>query len=341
MYFPQKYGHAVSYHYIHTLVACVCRYVRNLFLHLEKRHYTNIYIYIIMCTLVTLCNTDAGIRYDHSEFGGRAKYPGFDAVDDYFGTNRRGEDCHGHGTHVASLAGGNDYGVAKKATLYSVRVLQCDNGAPWSTVLNGLDKVVDKVKKDGRPAVISMSLGGTFTFSVDDAMHEVTGAGIPVVVAAGNSNSNACFDSPASSGPVITVAGSAEGDGLYYYTSGGGCVDIFAPGSSVLGADYLSQSGSKYLSGTSMATPVVSGVLAIYLQEKPSLTVQELTQLLIDNSLKDALDFTRLKSFTLDETSPNRLVQVKNGRLSTCELAHDQVHTHTHTCTHTHTHAQC
>ena len=150
------------------------------------------------------------------------------------------------------------------------------------------------------------------------------------MVAAGNNNSNACENSPASSGPAITVAGSAEGDGLYYYTDGGGCVDIFAPGSLVLGANYQSQSGSKYLSGTSMATPIVSGVLAIYLQEKPSLTVQELTQLLIDNSIKDALNFTRLRSFTLDETSPNRLVHVKNGRLSTCELAHE-----------THTHAQC
>ena len=272
---------------------------------------------------VVFLTPNPGIRYDHSEFGDRAKYPGFDTIDEYFGTNQRGEDCHGHGTHVASLAAGNLYGVAKKATIYSVRVLQCDNGAPWSTVLDGLDRVMDKVKIDGRPAVISMSLGGSFTFSVDDAIQLVTSAGIPVVVAAGNDNANACFDSPASSGPAITVGGSAEGDDLYYYTNGGGCVDIFAPGSSVLGADHRSQSDSKYLSGTSMATPVVSGVLAIYLQEKLSLSVQELTQLLIDNSIKDTLDFSRLETFGLAETSPNRLVQVKNGKSPTCKQGHD------------------
>ncbi|XP_041346666.1 alkaline serine exoprotease A-like [Gigantopelta aegis] len=140
---------------------------------------------------------DTGINYDHCEFDShRAIYTGYDPVDNYYGTNLRGRDCNRHGTHVASLACGKHYGVAKKANFNVVS----------SNIVN---------------------------------------MGIPIVAAAGNNRGNACNYSPASAPGVITVAGSARGDGVYYYTNGGSCVNIFAPGSDVIGADY---SCSEYTS---------------------------------------------------------------------------------------------
>lgn len=268
---------------------------------------------------------DSGINYDHEEFENRAKYAGYDPVDEYEATvdeadlpggvfqRRYGADCHGHGTHVASLAGGKTYGSAKKITIYSIRVLQCDNAAPWSTVLDGLDFMSRISYERGRPAIASLSLGGSFYQTMNNAMEILYGQGIHVITAAGNGIRDACYQSPASSPFALTVGGSRDGDWLYTLGSGtnyGPCVDIFAPGESILSADYGCPNCSIIFSGTSMSTPIVTGLAAIHLSRQPLLTPYQLQEKLINESTKDALNYTGIPRNAWDST-PNRLVKIQ------------------------------
>ena len=218
-------------------------------------------------------------------------------------------DCQGHGTHCASLAAGKTSGAAKKANLYSVRVLACNNFGPWSAIMAGLNHVAEKVKETRRPSVISMSLGGGYSLTVDNLVTTIVRGNIPVIVAAGNERDDACDYTPASNSLAITVGGSKSGAGMYYYTNGGKCVDIIAPGQSVLGADRSCDTCTKYLSGTSMATPLVAGVAAIHLQRQPLLTPAQVKQKIIDDSCKNVLDFTDLLS-SLKSSTPNRLLHI-------------------------------
>ncbi len=249
---------------------------------------------------------DTGINYNHQEFEGRAKYSGYDPTDLISpSTIRRGEDCHGHGTHVASLAGGKTYGTAKKARIYSVRVLGCNNAGPWSAVLNGIDHVSQVIAERGRPAVVSMSLSGSFQQAVTNAVQTLHSEGVVIVVAAGNDFADACSRTPASSQYVITVAGSADGDGIYAFTNYGSCVNIFAPGASIRGADHTCVSCSKVISGTSMSTPMVSGVAAIHLQREPRLSSTAVMNKLLTTASTGQLDFSRIPS-NFRSTTPNR-----------------------------------
>ena len=116
---------------------------------------------------------DSGILYSHEEFGYRAKFSGYDPMDEFRNENWRGGDCHGHGTHVASNAAGVKYGVAKKATVYSVRVLDCNNWGPWSVILSGLDHAMQMIAERRRPAIVSMSLWGGYTRSVNEAAEKL------------------------------------------------------------------------------------------------------------------------------------------------------------------------
>ena len=260
---------------------------------------------------------DSGIFYTHEEFGNRAKYAGYDPMDVYLGENRQGADCFGHGTHVASNAGGIMYGAAKKATLYSVRVLDCSNRGPWSTTLDGLDYVMRTIAERGRPAIVSMSLSGSFTQSVNDAVQTLYRSGVPVVVAAGNGASDACSETPASAPDVITVAGSANNDGLYFATNYGRCVDIFAPGDRILGADYFCSDCSQFLSGTSFSAPIVSGAIAILLQRRPLLTPNEIIEELILLSVTNVLNFRVIPS-NFQAITPNRALVIPGQ----CTLRH-------------------
>ena len=146
-----------------------------------------------------------GIRYTHKEFEGRANYSGKDPIDDNYGTNQKGLDCNGHGTHVASLAAGKMFGAAKKANLYSVRVLDCNNTGPWSVIINGLIHVANCAYETGRPSIISMSLYGGYSFTVDYVVSIIALRNIPIIVCAGNARSDSCNFSPASNSLAVTV----------------------------------------------------------------------------------------------------------------------------------------
>jgi subtilisin family serine protease len=197
---------------------------------------------------------DTGILTGHTDFGGRASN-----VYDGFGGN--GQDCNGHGTHVAGTVGGARWGVAKGALLRGVRVFQCSGGSATSTIVAGIDWVTANHIK---PAVANLSLGGGFSQASNDAVTRLAGAGVFVAVAAGNSNQNACNFSPASASAVTTVASSTSGDAKSSFSNFGSCVDLYAPGSGITSAWYTSTTATNTISGTSMASPHVAGAAALY-----------------------------------------------------------------------------
>ena len=266
------------------------------------------------------------MNYDHEEFEGRAEYPGFDPVDNATGSNQEGLDCDGHGTHVASLAAGRIHGVAKKARIHSVRVLNCSGGGPWSTVISGINYVVQKASETGRPSVISMSLSGPKSNSVNMAVENAVNGneslgiqGVPVVVAAGDDNGDACNYSPASTSKAITVGSSTIENQLSSSTNVGPCVDIFAPGTDIYGASSNCISCYQYKNGTSMATPLVSGAIALMLTWQPQLTPSEVYELVIKDSIKNALDFSTY-NFTL--ATPERFSLTMNRLLHILSKLH-------------------
>jgi len=210
---------------------------------------------------------DTGIRTAHNQFGGRA-VKGYDAVT----SGGSAEDCNGHGTHVAGTVGGSTYGIAKSVKLFAVRVLDCGGSGSWSGVIAGMDWVAaNRVK----PAVANMSLGGGASTSVDDALRRLIASGVTVGVAAGNGNrggrqQDACNYSPARVSEAITVGATDKTDTKTSWSNYGPCVDIFAAGSGITSAWYTSNTATNTISGTSMATPHVVGVAALYLQSNTS-----------------------------------------------------------------------
>jgi subtilisin family serine protease len=226
---------------------------------------------------VTAYIIDTGIRFAHSEFGVRAT-SGYDAVDG--GT---ADDCNGHGTHVAGTVGGATYGIAKAVSLVAVRVLDCGGSGSWSGVIAGMDWVAANHKS---PAVANMSLGGGASTSVDDALNRLINSGVTVGVAAGNGNrggrqQDACGFSPARVAAAITVGATDKTDTKTSWSNYGSCVDIFAPGSGITSAWNTSNTATNTISGTSMATPHVVGVAALYLQGHATAT-----PLTVANALK-------------------------------------------------------
>ena len=236
---------------------------------------------------------DTGIRFDHTQFGGRA-VKGYDAVT----AGGTAADCNGHGTHVAGTAGGSTYGVAKAVRLVAVRVLDCTGNAPYSTVIAGVDWVTaNRVK----PAVANMSLSGAANNSLDAAVNNSINAGVTYVVAAGNDSANACNYSPGRVAAAITVGATTSSDARAPYSNYGSCVDVFAPGSGIASAWYTSSTATAVLDGTSMAAAHVAGVAALYLQLNPTATPAQ-----VQNAIVSMATTGRLTG--IGTGSPNRLV---------------------------------
>jgi Subtilase family/Peptidase inhibitor I9 len=209
---------------------------------------------------------DTGIRLTHTDLVGRA-VTGYDAVT----VGGTAADCNGHGTHVAGTVGGTQWGVAKGVTLVAVRVLGCNGSGTNAGVIAGVDWVANNAVK---PAVANMSLGGGANTTLDNAVKNAVAKGVTFVVAAGNGNifgiaQNACNYSPARVPEAITVGATTRTDAKASYSNYGTCLDIFAPGSSITSAWYTSDTATNTISGTSMASPHVAGVAALYLQGNP------------------------------------------------------------------------
>ncbi|HEU4882146.1 MAG TPA: S8 family serine peptidase [Longimicrobium sp.] len=207
---------------------------------------------------------DTGIRTAHAEFGGRASV-GADFIND----GQNGQDCHGHGTHVAGTIAGTTYGVAKAAQVIAVRVLDCGGSGSWAGIIAGVDWVTANAQK---PAVANMSLGGGYYAAVNTAVTNSIASGVVYAIAAGNSSYDACSYSPSSTPAAVTVGSTANTDARSYFSNYGTCVDLFAPGSDITSAWNTSNTATNTISGTSMASPHVAGVVALYLQGSPAAT---------------------------------------------------------------------
>jgi aqualysin 1 len=236
---------------------------------------------------------DTGIRTTHTQFGGRAS-----RVFDSIGDGQNGNDCNGHGTHVAGTVGGSTYGVAKSVRLFAVRVLSCSGSGSTSGVIAGVDWVTSHRIN---PAVANMSLGGGVSTALDTAVRNSIASGVTYAVAAGNSNINAANSSPARVGEAITVGASTITDARASFSNFGSVVDIFAPGSGILSAWRTSDTATATLSGTSMATPHVAGVAARYLQSNPGASPAT-----VRNAIVNAATLNRLRG--LPTGTANRLL---------------------------------
>jgi hypothetical protein len=227
---------------------------------------------------------DTGVAATNSEFEGRM-LPGFDAL----GENLASTDCHGHGTHVAGTVAGTKFGVAKAASIVPVRVLGCSGSGSTSGILKALDWILAN-HPAGTPALVSMSIGGPGQTLFNAGVKKVFDAGILPVVAAGNSNANACNYSPAGTPEAFTVGASDVNDSRASYSNYGDCVDIFAPGSSIVSASASNPTGSTTMSGTSMATPHVTGLAALYLAQNPTSSPTQVVNAIRDNGILNAIN---------------------------------------------------
>merc|ERR1711920_415194 len=237
---------------------------------------------------------DTGVRVSHEDFSGRA----MPVLDMTSGSARlcNGDmscaaDRQGHGTHCAGTTAGVSYGVAPSSNVRSVKVLSDQGSGSWSWSYYALDWLATNPT---RPAVASMSLGGSGTQqAMADAVNGAVNAGVIVVVAGGNSNSDACRFSPAFVPSAITVGSTTSVDARSSFSNYGSCTNIWAPGSSVLSAGIRSDSASRSLSGTSMACPHVAGAAALVLEADPSKKSSAVLQELLDTAVMGALSGLR------------------------------------------------
>ncbi|MFC8828114.1 S8 family peptidase [Streptomyces sp. NPDC057137] len=234
---------------------------------------------------------DTGIDYTHDEFGTRA-VPGFDATD----SEKYGLDCHGHGTHVAGTVAGRTYGVAPRARVVSVRVLDCTGNGDKAGTIAGLDWVARNAEL---PAVLNASIGEERSTAVNSAATALSDRGVLPVVSAGNDAVDACTVSPASADRVLTVAASGRQDQQASFSNWGRCVSLYAPGQAVESAKL--GGGATTLSGTSMSAPHVTGVAALYLAGHPDARPAAVQRFIEDRATPDVLT-------GVHANTPNRLL---------------------------------
>lgn len=253
---------------------------------------------------------DTGLNPNHSDFTGRVgtsrNFVGSGGLLGGGTVNPDSwTDCQGHGTHVAGTAAGTVYGVAKKATVHAVRVLDCNGSGTGAAILAGMDWVLQNAQQ---PAVVNLSLGtlGGRSAEQETAVRNLVNANIAVAVAAGNDNTLACNTSPAAEPAVLTTAATQSNDARASYSNYGTCVDLFAPGTSIISASNTNNTGTKTLSGTSMASPHVAGALAIKRAQNPSLSAVS-----VQNAVMS--DTTANKVSNPGAGSPNKLLYIPNS----------------------------
>jgi len=234
---------------------------------------------------------DTGIFLTHNDFGGRAQHV-FDS------TNEGPGDGHGHGTHCTGTAGGAQFGVSKNSGLFAVKVLGRTGSGTFAGVIAGIDFVA----RQNGPRVGSLSLGGGFSHAVNDAVNNCVRAGAVLSIASGNSNANACNTSPASAAEGITVNSITNTDARSGFSNFGTCTDIFAPGTNVLSAWIGSPTATNTISGTSMACPHVTGVVAEVWGTNPSQTGAAVKTRVLSTAAQDRVTNPGVGS-------PNRLAQ--------------------------------
>ncbi|MFF7896742.1 S8 family peptidase [Streptomyces sp. NPDC007907] len=244
---------------------------------------------------VTAYVIDTGVRITHQQISGRASH-GYDAVD---GDNDA-SDGNGHGTHVATTIAGTTYGVAKKAKIVGVRVLNNSGSGTTAGVIAGIDWVT---KNHSGPSVANLSLGGGASVTLDTAVRNSIASGVTYAVAAGNSSTTASSSSPARVAEAITVGATTSTDAKASYSNYGSALDIFAPGSSITAGWHTSDTATNTISGTSMATPHVAGAAAVYLAGHTSSTPAQVATALVNGAVTG-------KVTSAGSGSPNRLLQI-------------------------------
>jgi subtilisin family serine protease len=244
---------------------------------------------------VTAYVIDTGVRISHSQLSGRA-VNGYDAVDG----DTVAQDGNGHGTHVATTIAGSTYGVAKKAKIVAVRVLNNSGSGTTAGVIAGIDWVT--ANRSG-PSVANMSLGGGVSSTLDAAVRRSIASGVTYAVAAGNSSTVATSSSPARVTEAITVGATTSTDAKASYSNYGTVLDLFAPGSSITAGWHTSDTATNTISGTSMATPHVAGAAAVYLANHTSATPAQVATALVNGA-------TTGKVTSAGTGSPNRLLKI-------------------------------
>ncbi|MEU5127458.1 S8 family peptidase [Streptomyces mobaraensis] len=248
---------------------------------------------------VTAYVVDTGIDYRHPEFGGRAR-EGVDLVE----PNGHGSDCltgSGHGTHVAGIIGGGEHGIARKVTLVSVRVLDCEGTTSASRFVAGLDWVAQHA---GPASVLNASLNGPYSAATNASVAAVADRGVPPVVSAGNAQpstaaTDACANSPGSAPGAVVVGATDRDDRMTSFSDWGSCLRLLAPGLDIVSA--RAGGGTATKSGTSQAAPHVTGVAALYKAAHPDASVRTVTEWLEKQATQGVLSGLR-------ERTPDRLL---------------------------------